>query len=318
MTLRQSWLDKRLAYDSNGRLDVKWITLKHEEYEKKIWIPDTFMRNDVKGKRLETIQPDNYIRIFPDGKVLYSVRITSTLSCPMNHRLYPVGSYKCSLYFASYAWQKKDIRYVWKATDPINISPSDWIKHYSMVAPAETRYEDVITSTGVYSVLAADLTFNRQYMFDFLTIYVPWIMVIVVSWSSFWIDPKGPSGVVRFMIVFICLLWSSNDASKLNQRIPYLIATKMIDVWTGVCVMFHFFTFKHSVLVHYLTRFDKCNENKEHGKSIRNCKSGCCSKPWHEWLDVVGRIVYPALFAVFASFYWLHMSKMVEAEYGSM
>ena len=47
---------------------VKWITLKHEEYEKKIWIPDTFMRNDVKGKRLETIQPDNYIRIFPDGK----------------------------------------------------------------------------------------------------------------------------------------------------------------------------------------------------------------------------------------------------------
>ena len=108
MTLRQSWLDKRLAYDSNGRLDVsclrmnsfitiylisnkpfvlshskhfklflkkvKWITLKHEEYEKKIWIPDTFMRNDVKGKRLETIQPDNYIRIFPDGKVLYSVR----------------------------------------------------------------------------------------------------------------------------------------------------------------------------------------------------------------------------------------------------
>ena len=111
MTLRQSWFDRRLAYDSNGRLDVsmlriyhgiiryffkeikflyclilnipsysfekvKVITLKHEEYGKKIWIPDTFMRNDVSGRGHGIIEsePDNYIRIFPDGKVMYSIR----------------------------------------------------------------------------------------------------------------------------------------------------------------------------------------------------------------------------------------------------
>ena len=70
----------------------------------------------------------------------------------MDHSLYPIGSYQCSLYFASYAWQKKDVRYVWKAQNPINVPSSDWIKLYSLATPAETRYEDVITTTGMYLI----------------------------------------------------------------------------------------------------------------------------------------------------------------------
>ena len=37
-------------------------------------MPDTFLRNDIKGNHHEIVEPNNYIRIFPDGKVLYSVR----------------------------------------------------------------------------------------------------------------------------------------------------------------------------------------------------------------------------------------------------
>jgi len=322
MTLRQQWLDRRLAYDSNGRFNVKVITLKHEEYGKKIWMPDTFLRNDIKGNHHEIVEPNNYIRIFPDGKVLYSVRITTTMSCPMDHHLYPIVAPKCSLYFASYSYQQKDLRYVWKPKNPVQLSTHHRMKSYSLSMknlPPETRYDDVKTSTGTYSVLAADFVFNRHYSYDVLTIYVPWIMIIVISWSSFWIDPKGPSSVVRFMIVTICLFYSSYNGWILSsEKLPKVSYTKMIDVWTGICVTFHFFTFKHSVLVHYLTRFDKCDERKEHGKAVRNCRSGCCSKPWHEWLDVVARIVYPALFVVFASFYWIHMSKKIEEQYGDV
>ena len=54
------------------------------------------------------------------------------------------------------------------------------------------------------------------------------------------------------------------------------------------------------------------------GKQTRSCRSGCCSKPWHEWLDAVARIVYPALFIVFATFYWIHMGRKIKEEYGRM
>ena len=53
---------------------VKMITLKYEDYGKKIWTPDTFIVNSVKGNRHDIVEPNNYLRIFPDGRVLYSER----------------------------------------------------------------------------------------------------------------------------------------------------------------------------------------------------------------------------------------------------
>ena len=109
------------------------------------------------------------------------------------------------------------------------------------------------------------------------------------------------------------------------------------------------FTFCHSVLIHYLTRFDQCAEGKAHGelfsqikkydtsrknsctiyaywnmlsprdlfvisgKSVRNCMSGCCSKPWHEWLDLAARIIYPVAFIAFASFYGIYIARNLES-----
>ena len=105
----------------------------------------------------------------------------------------------------------------------------------SIKAPTSLILTYYLSNLGVYSVLEAELKFNRNYFYDVLTVYVPWTMIIVLSWSSFWIDPKGPSSVARFMIVTICLLYASYDAAKLNsEKLPKVSYTKMIDVWTGV------------------------------------------------------------------------------------
>ena len=83
--------------------------------------------------------------------------------------------------------------------------------------------------------MEAVITLDRDYSYDVLTVYVPYMMVIIISWTSFWIDPKGPSGVVRFMIVTICLFYSSYNGWMLNsEKLPKVSYTKMIDVWTGV------------------------------------------------------------------------------------
>ena len=40
----------------------------------KVWMPDTFFRNEKIGAFHTILQPNLYIRIFPDGTVLYSIR----------------------------------------------------------------------------------------------------------------------------------------------------------------------------------------------------------------------------------------------------
>ena len=42
---------------------------------KKVWMPDTFFRNEKEGRFHNILVPNVYIRIFPNGDVLYSIRL---------------------------------------------------------------------------------------------------------------------------------------------------------------------------------------------------------------------------------------------------
>ena len=71
----------------------------------------------------------------------------------MDHSLYPVGSQRCHLKIASYAYQQTDVRYVWKSQTPIQITQSLSLKGgYSLdvlqEGPFKAKNADVKTSTG--------------------------------------------------------------------------------------------------------------------------------------------------------------------------
>lgn len=79
-----------------GRL--KYLTLTEAN---RVWMPDLFFSNEKEGHFHNIIMPNVYIRIFPNGSVLYSIRISLTLACPMNLKLYPLDRQVCSLRMAS-------------------------------------------------------------------------------------------------------------------------------------------------------------------------------------------------------------------------
>lgn len=79
-----------------GRL--KYLTLTEAN---RVWMPDLFFSNEKEGHFHNIIMPNVYIRIFPNGSVLYSIRISLTLACPMNLKLYPLDRQICSLRMAS-------------------------------------------------------------------------------------------------------------------------------------------------------------------------------------------------------------------------
>lgn len=83
ITLRQKWFDERLSYGNN-----KSIVSFLPEYfiltdDSKIWMVDTFFPNEKNGHRHMIDKPNMLLRIYGNGKVLYSVRLSLVLSCPM-------------------------------------------------------------------------------------------------------------------------------------------------------------------------------------------------------------------------------------------
>lgn len=97
ITFRQCWVDDRLEfYDNNGQ--IKYLTLR-ELY--KIWTPDTFFKNERESHLHNFLAPNQLVRIYPDGTVLYSIRISLTLSCSMDLRHFPFDTQVCNIDLAS-------------------------------------------------------------------------------------------------------------------------------------------------------------------------------------------------------------------------
>ena len=53
---------------------IRYLTLTDAS---KVWMPDTFFRNEKIGAFHNILTPNLYIRVYPDGDVLYSIRFDS-------------------------------------------------------------------------------------------------------------------------------------------------------------------------------------------------------------------------------------------------
>ena len=70
ITFRQQWNDPRLAYDdANGKVNV--LTLSSDDM---VWRPDTFFRNGKEASLHDIPNKQTYLRVFPNGDVLNSMR----------------------------------------------------------------------------------------------------------------------------------------------------------------------------------------------------------------------------------------------------
>ncbi|KAG9332807.1 hypothetical protein JZ751_014906 [Albula glossodonta] len=106
--LRQSWRDDRLSYNHTNKtlgLDSRFVD--------KLWLPDTFIVNAKSAWFHDVTVENKLIRLQPDGVILYSSRITSTVACDMDLTKYPMDEQECMLDLESYGYSSEDIVYHW-------------------------------------------------------------------------------------------------------------------------------------------------------------------------------------------------------------
>ncbi|XP_030372009.1 gamma-aminobutyric acid receptor alpha-like [Scaptodrosophila lebanonensis] len=110
---RQSWVDKRLAFE--GGQDTLALSVSMLA---RIWKPDTYFYNG-KQSYLHTITtPNKFVRIYQNGRVLYSSRLTIKAGCPMNLADFPMDIQKCPLKFGSFGYTTADVIYRWNKERP--------------------------------------------------------------------------------------------------------------------------------------------------------------------------------------------------------
>ncbi|KAJ1368519.1 Glutamate-gated chloride channel alpha, partial [Parelaphostrongylus tenuis] len=249
-TFREEWIDERLYFNSS--------TLKHIVLSpgQKIWVPDTFFQNEKFGKKHDVDTPNILIRVHNGtGRILYSCRLTLTLSCPMRLADYPLDVQICVVDFASYAYTTKDITYGWKEEKPIQIKEGLRKSLPSfLLSDVRTGNCTSITNTGAYSCLRTIIELKREFSYYLLQLYIPSFMLVAVSWVSFWLDKD--SVPARVTLGVTTLLTMTTQASGVNANLPPVSYTKAIDIWIGVCLAFIFGALLEFALVNWAARKD--------------------------------------------------------------
>lgn len=185
VTLRQGWFDTRLADVCGSQSDnsTACAQLVGEDVDM-VWRPDTFIRNELESKVHQDLRRNNYLRVFPEGWVLYSVRMTLSTMCHQaaaKYQGYNVApnidqwnnvlsgkdwqqqhkneTFDCNLQFASYGYNTDNINYLWKDHSPVQMVQSISLPHHVLSA-FTNDYCNVVTSTGTYSCLNAKFAFT--------------------------------------------------------------------------------------------------------------------------------------------------------------
>ncbi|XP_075678925.1 glutamate-gated chloride channel-like isoform X1 [Dermatophagoides pteronyssinus] len=249
VTFREQWVDSRLKFD-NMSGQIRYLVLTDPN---KVWRPDLFFKNEKEGHFHDIIMPNVLLRIYPQGGVLYSIRISLVLACPMNLKYYPLDKQICSIQMASYGYTTEDLMFVWKHEDPVQITTNLHLPRFTLEKYL-TDYCTSKTNTGSYSCLKVDLLFKREFSYYLIQIYIPCCMLVIVSWVSFWLDPNAIPARVSLGVT--TLLTMATSISGINSSLPPVSYTKAIDVWTGVCLTFVFGALLEFALVNYASRSD--------------------------------------------------------------
>jgi len=104
---RKSWVDPRLAYNDTK---VDYIPLKDCH---SIWSPDLFFLNGI-DTATSFHKSGKLARIYPNGRVFKSVRLTQTIFCPSFYNKDGTKEFICPVQIGSYGYYNDEIEVQFK------------------------------------------------------------------------------------------------------------------------------------------------------------------------------------------------------------
>uniref|UniRef100_A0A8W8KNH7 Neurotransmitter-gated ion-channel ligand-binding domain-containing protein n=1 Tax=Magallana gigas TaxID=29159 RepID=A0A8W8KNH7_MAGGI len=114
--LRQTWRDSRLNFSHISNISVLELDQRRID---DVWVPDTYFQNEKSASVHTVTVPNKLLHIYNDGFVIYSIRLSLTLSCIMDLRFFPMDDQTCSIFMESYGYSIENVALKWNPDDPV-------------------------------------------------------------------------------------------------------------------------------------------------------------------------------------------------------
>ncbi|KAL4230921.1 Glycine receptor subunit alpha-3 [Mactra antiquata] len=325
--LRERWVDDRLVY--NDTLNLTRLNL-HSSLFDDIWEPDLYIVNEKYSDYHEVTVPNKLIHIYPDGTVQMSARVTGTFSCLMHLQKYPFDDQHCHFEVESYGFSTETMKFEWSGT-AVSIAESIEFPQFT-----QTDIRSYICEKDYYGItypcVGVTIVLKRNYAYHMIQIYIPSILIVVLSWVNFWLDVSAVPA--RISLGLLTVLTMTTQSSGARADLPKVSYVKAIDVYMATCLTFVFLALLEFALINVLARTDSRSplENKikktkitkvqpadsDDADDIKPTKKEILMTKLSQWwaalwskgrapfLDRISRFIFPVSFLLFNLIYWVY------------
>lgn len=118
-----------------------------------------------------------------------------------------------------------------------------------------------ISGGSDFTCIQVDFNLRRNTGFYMIQIYIPTIMIVLLSWVSFWLSIDAVPARISLGILTVLTMTTQKGAAI--SSLPRVSYVKAIDVWMAVCLAFVFAALLEFAFVNVMQRreqeFDDCS-----------------------------------------------------------
>ncbi|XP_071082577.1 glycine receptor subunit alpha-2-like isoform X8 [Haliotis cracherodii] len=331
--LRQNWTDGRLLWSDHTNLTRIEVDTKLMD---RVWTPDLYFVNEKQAIMHDVTVANKLLHLYPNGTVQSSIRISMTLSCDMYLHKYPHDQQTCSVNISSYSYTADNVVFKWHSTPVImreGMTLPRFVVQYNSAGSCEFKNSATSMIVGNFSCITAEFELTRLFGYYIAQVYLPSVLIVMLSWVSFWIDIDAiPARVSLGLLTVLTMTTQSTGARNSLPRVSYV---KAIDVWMAMCLGFVFAALLEFAYVNVQNRVERRRRmsvmegNEGNGKvkedptfknkELRGCENKISfssnrrivylqdrlKRQRARMADKISRVMFPIMFFVFNIVYWL-------------
>ncbi|KAG5286420.1 hypothetical protein AALO_G00014660 [Alosa alosa] len=96
---------------------------------------------------------------------------------------------------------------------------------------------------------------ERQMGYYLIQMYIPSLLIVILSWVSFWINMDAAPARVALGITTVLTMTTQSSGSRTS--LPKVSYVKAIDIWMAVCLLFVFSALLEYAAVNFVSRQHK-------------------------------------------------------------
>jgi Neurotransmitter-gated ion-channel ligand binding domain/Neurotransmitter-gated ion-channel transmembrane region len=244
--LLAQWKDPRLAFTPRGGWE-KYRTYTADQ----VWCPHFDFVNGVVPHSAFDIT----IRVFPDGTVGYSERSSAELSNVFHLRTFPFDRQTLEILIHPTVSEGQLVELTeLRGRSSISAEPRVYSSLAQWTITGMGASVDQIPGITGESVSEVRFTISiaRRFNFYISKVFLPLLLMVILSWTVFWIDPSELSSQTTISVTTILTVIAFAFAIQAN--LPKVAYLTFIDLFFLVCYVFVFTTAIEIAAVHVAGR----------------------------------------------------------------